>query len=109
MTKVAIIGAGPAGLASARWLQREGFDPILFEQGDRLGGQWSADPRYSDIWPSMHTNTCREMTEFSDLAHEPGTPIYPSNQAMLAYLDRYAERFDLRRRIRLRTLVTAVG
>jgi cation diffusion facilitator CzcD-associated flavoprotein CzcO len=109
MKKVAIIGAGPAGLAAARWLEREGFDPTLFEQGDRLGGQWSADPRYSGIWPSMHTNTCREMTQFSDLPHAPGTPLYPSNQAMLRYLDRYADRFDLASRIRLRTRVTAVA
>jgi cation diffusion facilitator CzcD-associated flavoprotein CzcO len=108
MKKVAIIGAGPAGLTAARWLRREGFDPILFEQGDRLGGQWSADPRYSGIWPSMHTNTCREMTQFSDLAHEAGTPVYPSNQAMLAYLNRYADHFDLGPRIRLRTRVMAV-
>lgn len=108
MTKVAIIGAGPAGLAAARWLQREGFEPTIFEQGTRLGGQWSADPRYSGIWPAMHTNTCREMSQFSDLDHEMGTPIYPSNQAMLAYFDRYADRFDLRSRISLRTRVVAV-
>ena len=108
MNKVAIIGAGPAGLAAGRWLKREGFDPILFEQGDRLGGQWSADPRCSGIWPSMHTNTCREMTQFSDLAHEAGTPIYPSSGTMLGYLNRYADRFDLRPRIRLRTRVMAL-
>jgi cation diffusion facilitator CzcD-associated flavoprotein CzcO len=108
MNKVAIIGAGPAGLAAARWLNREGFNPILFEQGDRLGGQWSADARYSGIWPSMHTNTCREMTQFSDLTHEVGTPLYPSNQSMLAYLNRYADHFDLRRCIKLRTRVLDV-
>lgn len=109
MDKVAIIGAGPAGLTAARWLKHEGFDPVLFEQGERLGGQWAGDPRYSGIWPSMHTNTCREMTQFSDLAHEAGTPVYPSNRTMLAYLNRYADRFDLRPRIRLRARVMAVS
>jgi dimethylaniline monooxygenase (N-oxide forming) len=108
MKKVAIVGAGPAGLTAARWLNREGFDPILFEQGDRLGGQWSGDPRYSGIWPSMHTNTCREMTHFSDLAHEAGTPVYPSNRTVVAYLNRYADHFDLRPRIRLGTRVMGV-
>lgn len=108
MTKVAIIGAGPAGLAAGRWLKREGFDITLLEQGNRLGGQWSGDGQHSGIWPSMHTNTCREMTQFSDLPHAPGTPLYPSNQAMLHYLDRYAEAFDLQSRIRLRSRVISI-
>jgi dimethylaniline monooxygenase (N-oxide forming) len=109
MVKVAIIGAGPAGLATGRWLKREGFEPVLFEQGGGLGGQWSGDPRCSGIWPSMHTNTCREMTQFSDLSHDVGTPLYPSNRTMLAYLKRYAEHFDLQSRIRLRTRVVELA
>jgi dimethylaniline monooxygenase (N-oxide forming) len=109
MTQVAIIGAGPSGLAAARWLKREGFEPVLFEQGDTVGGQWSGDPRYSGVWPSLHTNTCREMTQFSDMPHAAGTPLYPSNQTMLAYLTGYAERFGLLSRLRLRTRVTALA
>lgn len=109
MQTVAIIGAGPAGLAAARWLKRDGFEPILFEQGDRLGGQWAADPRYSGVWPSMHTNTCREMTQFSDLAHAPGTPVYPSHQIMLAYLERYADQFGLNKRVKPRTRVVGLA
>jgi dimethylaniline monooxygenase (N-oxide forming) len=109
MQTVAIIGAGPAGLSAARWLKRDGFDAILFEQGDRLGGQWAADPRYSGVWSSMHTNTCREMTRFSDLAHASGTPVYPSHRTMFSYLKRYADTFDLAPRIRLRTRVTGLA
>lgn len=109
MTKVAIIGAGPAGLAAGRWLKNEGFEPVLYEQGNSLGGQWSADPRYSGIWPSMHTNTCRDMTAFSDLGHEAGTPLYPSHKTVLSYLTRYAERFGLPSQIRLRTRVTRLA
>jgi thioredoxin reductase len=109
MQTVAIIGAGPAGLAVARWLKREGFEPILFEQGDRLGGQWAADPRYSGVWPSMHTNTCREMTQYSDLPHVPGAPLYPGHRTMLAYLERYSEQFDLGSRIKLRTRVVGLA
>ena len=109
MQSVAIIGAGPAGLAAARWLKREGFEPVLFEQSEGLGGQWSGDRQCSGVWPSMHLNTSREMTCFSDLAHEPGTPLYPGNQTMLAYFRRYAEKFDLVRRIRLRSRVVSIA
>jgi dimethylaniline monooxygenase (N-oxide forming) len=105
MSRVAIIGAGPAGLAAARWLGREGFETVLFEKGASLGGQWAADPAYSGVWPSMHTNTCRDMTRFGDLDHEPGTPTFPSHRAMLAYLQRYAQRFGLLQRIRTRSEV----
>jgi dimethylaniline monooxygenase (N-oxide forming) len=109
MNQVAVIGAGPAGIAAARWLRREGFEPLLLEQGSSLGGQWSGDPGCSGIWPSMHTNTCREMTQFSDLAHPPETPLYPSNQAMRAYLVRYAEQFGLLPRLRLNTRVVELA
>jgi putative selenate reductase len=37
-TKVAVIGAGPAGLASAYFLGREGFDVTVFDKTDKPGG-----------------------------------------------------------------------
>jgi hypothetical protein len=100
---VAIIGAGPAGIVAARYLKSEGLYPILFEQSSRIGGQWSGDPACSGIWPSMRTNTSRVMTAFSDLPHPDGTPTYPTNQAIGAYLQRYAEHFDLIPHIRFNT------
>jgi len=36
--KVAIIGAGVAGLSTARQLIGEGFDCVLFERNEVLGG-----------------------------------------------------------------------
>ena len=95
MQNVAIIGAGPAGLVTARWLQEEGFRAVLFEQGEHLGGQWCGGAPNSGVWPSMCTNTSRVMSAFSDLDHGPEVPIYPSNQQMRAYLERYAGRFGL--------------
>jgi hypothetical protein len=102
---VAIIGAGPGGIVAARYLKSEGLHPILFEQSSRLGGQWSGDPACSGIWPSMRTNTSRVMTAFSDLPHPEGTPTYPTNQAIGAYLQHYAEHFDLVPHIRFNTAI----
>lgn len=104
----AIIGSGPAGLSCARWLKREGFDPILFEQADRIGGQWSGTPGWSGVWPSLCTNTGRRMTEFSDLSHAPGTALYPGNRAMYEYLHGYAEKFELLDCVRLGTRVESL-
>ena len=103
------LGAGPSGLVTARYLKNEGFDVAIYEQSRSLGGQWSADPRSSGVWPSMRTNTTRVLTAFSDLPHPPGTQVYPTNQAMLAYLRRYAEAFALMPHLRVETRVEQVG
>ena len=105
---VAIIGAGPAGLVAARYLLQHGFEPVLFEQSHRLGGQWNQGAEHSGVWPTMRTNTSRVLTCFSDLRHEPGTATYPTNQEMLGYLKRYAETFGLLQCVRLDTYVESV-
>lgn len=37
--KVAVIGAGPAGLAAAYYLQIKGHQAVIFDQNDRAGGE----------------------------------------------------------------------
>jgi dimethylaniline monooxygenase (N-oxide forming) len=103
--RVAIIGSGPGGLAAAKFLKQHGFEPVLFEQTDALGGQWNARSSHSGVWPSMVTNTSRFLTCFSDLAPDPATPIFPSNREIHAYLERYAAKFDILSRIRDQTRV----
>jgi len=105
MRRVAVIGAGPGGLVAARYLKSEGLEPVVFEQGSRIGGQWSGDPGHSGVWPSMRTNSSRVMTAFSDLPHSPDSPTYPTNQAVGEYLERYAELFELMPHVRLKTPV----
>ena len=77
MNRSAVIGAGPGGLVVSRWLLSQGFEPTIFEQAPMLGGQWTAMPGLSGVWPTMHTNTSRIMTAFSDLEHE-GDVVYPA-------------------------------
>jgi cation diffusion facilitator CzcD-associated flavoprotein CzcO len=76
---VGVIGAGPGGLVAARYLKWRGFEPVLFERGERVGGQWATDDAYSGVWLSLRTNTSRVMTRFSDLAYPEGTPVYPTS------------------------------
>ena len=56
----------------------------------------------------MYTNTSRVLTAFSDLEHE-GNRTFLSNYDVLDYLNRYADMFGLRSRIRFETRVDRVG
>ena len=38
-SRVVIVGAGAAGLAAARWLKERGFNPLVLEARDRVGGR----------------------------------------------------------------------
>lgn len=106
---VAIIGAGPAGLAAGAWLLRQGFEPILFDASEALGGQWNAASPMSGVWPGMRTNTSRILTAFSDLDHPPATAVFPTQQEVLQYLHRYAAQAGILSRLRLGTRVEYLG
>lgn len=44
--KVAVIGAGPAGLVVPRWLLSQGFEPLIFERsGTRRSMDRTARPK----------------------------------------------------------------
>jgi len=102
---VAIIGGGPAGLVTARFLKKHGFEPVVFEAAAAIGGQWNAASPVSAVWPGMRTNTSRVLTAFSDLDHPSGTNVYPSHVDMLAYLKQYSETVGLTSHLRLSTPV----
>jgi len=54
--KVMVIGGGPAGMEAAGTLAARGHKVTLFEQGDRLGGQWdiaSRQPQKQQDYPKL--------------------------------------------------------
>ncbi|KAF7170364.1 hypothetical protein CNMCM5623_002787 [Aspergillus felis] len=117
--KVAIIGAGPSGLVTAKTLLHHfpqgTFTPSIFEKSHEIGGLWpihhnrrgsnSGHARASKdhgaggpVNPSMRTNLSRFTVSFSDLAWESvlGTadvPMFPQAWQVGRYLETYAERY----------------
>lgn len=108
MEKVAVIGAGPAGLVAARFLLGHGFEPTIYEAHERIGGQWDWTNPASGVWPSMRTNTARMVTRFSDLDYAPEIPLFPPATDVAAYLRAYARVSGLEDRIVTGTRLTGV-
>jgi len=59
---IAIVGAGIAGLCTAKTLAALGFEVTVFEKEPDLGGVWSSSRRY----PGLTTQNPRETYAFSD-------------------------------------------
>lgn len=114
--KVCVVGAGPSGLTALKALSWHGFSVDCFEQADRIGGLWALHARIGDrglgktsAYRSLHINTSRERTQFSDFPMPAHYPDYPAREQIYAYLEQYADHFALRRSIRLDTAVAHVA
>jgi len=85
---VTIVGAGPAGLALARELQRLGVRPVVLERG-RVGETWARQ------YEGLHLHSLASASALPGMPW-PGAPSsFPSAGEMVAYLRAYAARFDL--------------
>jgi thioredoxin reductase len=67
-----VIGAGPAGVSCAIWLKRLGFEPLVLEASDRVGGLSARNPFY-DLW----TPTLAGRTGI-DIAHDMASQLEAS-------------------------------
>ena len=103
--RVAVIGAGPGGLVSAKHAIQSGYDVSVFESSDDLGGQWNTAAAHSGIWPGMRTNTSRAMTAFSDYPAPPSHDLHPLAEQIHDYLRSYSDAFGVTDRIRFDTEV----
>jgi putative flavoprotein involved in K+ transport len=81
---VAVIGAGPAGLAVAAVLRRRGVPVQVLERGDAVGTSWRA--RYD----GLRLNTVRWLSQLPGLGIPSGAGLWVARDDYVAYLDRYA-------------------
>ncbi|PRZ03418.1 flavin-binding monooxygenase-like protein [Isoptericola sp. CG 20/1183] len=105
--RVAVIGAGPSGLAAARALDRAGLDLVGYEAHDDVGGLWDIDNPRSTVYDSAHLISSRTTTQFDELPMDSSAD-YPGHRELLRYFRTYADVFDLRRHYRFGTRVVAV-
>jgi cation diffusion facilitator CzcD-associated flavoprotein CzcO len=87
---VIIVGAGPAGLASAVTMGAAGLDVIVLEQADSIGSVWR---RHYD---RLHLHTDRSRSGLPGMAMPRTFPTYPSRLQVIEYLESYAAHFNIR-------------
>ena len=105
---VLVVGAGFAGLYALYLLRMLGYSVQVLEQADEVGGTW-----YWNCYPGARCDV--ESMEYSysfspELEQEwEWTERYPAQPEILRYINHVADRFDLRRDIRLGTRVTGAS
>jgi NADPH-dependent glutamate synthase beta subunit-like oxidoreductase len=68
MSSVAVIGAGPQGLVTAKNLLEEGFQAKIFEARPSIGGLWQhrEDAKWTSVFPSTLGNVSKYRNCFTD-------------------------------------------
>ncbi|GAB0117864.1 NAD(P)-binding domain-containing protein [Acidisoma sp. 7E03] len=118
--RIAIIGAGPSGLAqlrafeSARRAGAEIPELVCYERQDNWGGQWNytwrtgldanGEPVHSSMYRYLWSNGPKECLEFADYSFEEhfGRPIpsYPPRAVLHDYIAGRVERSGVRKYIK---------
>lgn len=118
--RIALIGAGPSGLAilrafeAARASGRDIPEIVCFEKQADWGGQWNftwrtgmdghGEPVHSSMYRHLWSNGPKEALEFADYSFDEhfGRPIasYPPREVLWDYIAGRVERSDVRRFVR---------
>ena len=109
-TDYLILGAGPAGLQLAYFLQQAGVDYVVLEASDHVGAFFSHYPRHRTLLSINKRATGRDDPEFN-LRHDWNSLIcddptlrltemtadyFPSADSLVDYLGRFAAAYALR-------------
>lgn len=84
-----IIGGGQAGLAMGYYLAQQKRDFIILDAGERIGEGWRKR------WDSLRLFTPAALSSLPGLPFPAAGGYFPSKDEMAAYLETYAQTFEL--------------
>src|ERR1700761_6281751 len=91
-TNVAIIGAGPAGLAVAACLRKAGVYFIILEKEQQVGASWRRH------YKRLHLHTVKRLSSLPFRPFDRSYPRYVPRADVVRYLESYAAEFDIKPR-----------
>lgn len=102
--RVAIVGAGVAGLQTARCLSAKGFECCIFEKAQDVGGVWREN--YADFGLQVP----KELYEFPGFQYpdDHDYDLFPTGPQVQNYIQRYAVEFNLMGMVKFGTPVVAL-
>lgn len=86
---IIVIGAGPAGLATAACLVQRGHSPLVLDQAHEVASSWRHH------YERLHLHTVKSHSALPGLAFPDSAPRYVPRQGVVDYLDAYARRFGI--------------
>lgn len=101
--RVAIIGAGVAGLCTAIQLRKAGIGQFtIFEKSDGVGGTWR-----DNSYPGCACDVPSHLYSYSFGINPEWTHKYSPQPEILRYLEQCTDKFGLRGHIKTKTAVTS--
>lgn len=92
-TSVLVIGAGPAGIASAYYLKRAGIPYLIVDSADVIAATWA------HLYPSLKLNTTRFFSHMPHKRFPLSFGIFPTGRQYHRYLVDFVNEHDLNIRL----------
>ncbi|EXB91555.1 putative flavin-containing monooxygenase 1 [Morus notabilis] len=90
ISNLVIIGAGTSGLLACKYALQKGFNPIVFEAEEGVGGLWN------HTTASTKLQNVKETYQFLDYPWLSSVKeMFPSHNQVLEYVQSYAQHFGL--------------
>ena len=106
--KVAVIGAGIAGLVTIKSCLEENMEVVAFEKSDSIGGNWKFKEREVSVFRNTELSSSRYITGFSDFPISDRYPHFLKHRQYLEYLLDYASHFHLKEHIKFEVVVDSL-